>query len=593
MAVGSKLGDVSQRPPRARASIASLLLLAWGMPVVAAPMPNPVINYRQPLRIASPESLSPNLVQSSWTETRVVDFGPAGDGSEDDTRALQDAIDSVPPGGQLVFPQDGTFLISRPLVIGRSMTVVGRGARIRQESTEKPLFIVGASGVEIAGLELIGPGHLQAQSDSRAVTVIGSSAQEPLSGFVLRHSTIRSWGMYGLYLQYVEDFNLSHNRIADIHYAGISVRSSHRGVISYNKIRNVIGRPNAYGITLTRTETDSLITDPRTSDVVVEANRVVNVPFWEAYDTHGGERIAFRNNYAYRCYIGLNIGSADGLDDVPMFAPKSVEVTGNVLDSGNRTGAAHFGIAFVGALGVRGTPTQYATGVVRNNLVTGYGDASNANGGALYLRDTDGLQVRANAILEPSPTGISAYHDNQRLEIHDNVIVDPWTNDPSVQASAGIAVPDDYNSVTVQGNSFLRADKVASDVLSRAISVVSSAHNRVTVGLNWSNAETYLSGSNSPPPPHLPAAGSTSYDVGKSTWKLGPGHGHIWHTRSILVPGAQPGDLIRAFYSTTGAVAGIIVGTVPRAGKVSVWLFRWGGNPGSSIELTVQAWNEP
>ncbi len=60
------------------------------------------------------------------SRTDVLDYGVVGDGVADDTDALQAAIDDTRTGGTVSLPL-GTFALSRPLRITRSMRLLGEG----------------------------------------------------------------------------------------------------------------------------------------------------------------------------------------------------------------------------------------------------------------------------------------------------------------------------------------------------------------------------------------------------------------------------------------------------------------------------------
>lgn len=58
----------------------------------------------------------------------VKDFGAAGNGSTDDTAALQAAINALPAAGGQAFIPAGTYVVSAPLVLREGTNLVGTGA---------------------------------------------------------------------------------------------------------------------------------------------------------------------------------------------------------------------------------------------------------------------------------------------------------------------------------------------------------------------------------------------------------------------------------------------------------------------------------
>jgi hypothetical protein len=60
-----------------------------------------------------------------WLDVRA--FGAVGDGSADDTLAIQAAISAVPTGGGTVFLPPGTYLVSAPLQLRKGLRLIGAG----------------------------------------------------------------------------------------------------------------------------------------------------------------------------------------------------------------------------------------------------------------------------------------------------------------------------------------------------------------------------------------------------------------------------------------------------------------------------------
>ena len=241
--------------------------------------------------------------------------------------------------------------------------------------------------VHVEGLRLLGTAG---SANVNAIGVFGSGATNTdptyVTGVRIDNNEITSSLQNGVYLKYAKDFSITNNRIHNLDYAGILALSSVSGTVTGNNIRSVIATPgpnrNAFGVALTRASNTDLKGDPRTSDVVVANNVVQDVPEWEAFDTHCGQRITFHGNVATGAKIGINVGFCAISDTMPTNAPIDVSVVGNVLDSASAP-APWFGISFVGQNITIGSVTdENATGLIAGNIVKGYGDPNNiASGG--------------------------------------------------------------------------------------------------------------------------------------------------------------------------------------------------------------------
>ncbi len=425
-----------------------------------------------------------------WVDVRA--WGAVGDGVADDTAAFRAALNATPHYGTLFVPSPAVYYrVSGALVVDHPLTVLGNRSEIRQSSSFTSLFVVVSSDVRISGLVLVGTQFELQRSAEFAIQVLGSSLGPPLSGLRIDQNEIRRWGFDAIHLRHMTDFQVTGNNIRDIHYAGITVLSGVRGVISENIIRNMVATPNAYGILLARVEGRDLVTDPRSADIVVANNVVEDVPHWEAYDTHGGERITFVGNTARRTKFGIHVGCSDDDAQEPRFAPLNVTVVGNVVESGVTNGSALPGISFTGAPGPLGAPRERATGAIIGNVIKGHGNAATNVSAAIYVHSTQGLVVSGNTIIEPSPIGINLYNDNQGATVTGNTIVDPWSHDPDMPAVA-IAVRSDFNSAQIGGNAFSRAGRAALRVCDEGLRIFNSPGNSVSLGVNQCGCTTYF-----------------------------------------------------------------------------------------------------
>ena len=178
-----------------------------------------------------------------------------------------------------------------------------------------------ASNVTLDQLVIIGP-----QASSYSWNEVGVLAESPVSNLVVRNSTIRSFGNAGIWVGPATNPLISDNTVEDTVYAGIMLVSASGGRVDGNTVQRigVVGSEanggNAYGISISDEG------GPVSTDVVVNANTVEDVPTWHALDTHSGQRISFTNNTVRASMRALFITSTTG-------RATDITATGNVFES--------------------------------------------------------------------------------------------------------------------------------------------------------------------------------------------------------------------------------------------------------------------
>lgn len=342
--------------------------------------------------------------------------------------SLQDAIDAAPVGGVVDVPADVTTTAT--ITVAKALTLRGHGHTITMLTAGTTLLDVNASDVTIEGLTLVGVQGASSSANEQAINATGTSAAAPLTNVLVRGCTIRDWGFYGIYLKWVEGFRLERNNIANVWYAGIGCECVQRGWIEDNLVDGINGTPNAYGVYLSRPTTANLTTEPRSGNVMVARNIVRNVPAWEGLDTHGGTSIHFVDNQVIGCLTGIVVGRAESSPGVETYAPLYCTVVGNTIASGVTDGSAGAGIIVNGASG-----GEKALGVrVADNTVVGHGTQSLNTYGGIVARDSLGLQLVNNDLIECSPHGIVLLDGNIGVVVSGGTIVDPWTTANSIAA---------------------------------------------------------------------------------------------------------------------------------------------------------------
>lgn len=136
------------------------------------------------------------------------------------------------------------------------------------------------------------------------------TASNHITNLTIRNSTFRGF-QAAIWAGFVDNILIENVTIDNARYAGIMVLSATGGTIRGNTVRH-IGQDqpaltNAYGIAISQQNPAS---DPLSIDVVVYNNVVEDIPTWEALDTHGGQRIIFRNNIVRYSRRGVMITSS-------------------------------------------------------------------------------------------------------------------------------------------------------------------------------------------------------------------------------------------------------------------------------------------
>lgn len=499
----------------------------------------------------------------------------------DDTDAILACISAAPAGSTILLPPQYAGSVSGSIPVSKALRFVMDGATLTQAASNTGLFTGTASGCEWYGGTLVGPQFAIQRANENAINVTGTSAASPATNIVVRGVTLRNFGMHGVYLQYVEEFDVSRNRITDCYYAGVLTCSTIGGTIHANRVRNIIGASEAYGIAISRLSTSSLVTDPRSANITVTGNVVRDVPNWEGIDTHAGQGITIAGNRVYGCYIGILVGPQKNGAAVYTYAPIDVTVTGNTVDSGLTTGAALYGISFTGAAGTPGSPVDLAYGAITGNVVRGYGEQSNSIAGAIYTHDTRGLVMSGNTVIEPSPHGIYIGHDSYDFVCVGNQILDQWST--SYGFPAAITVSDDYVKGIVSGNRNGAGTKSATNVRVFGLRLGASMPNSsVQVGPNsFDNAATPYSigtpgalvsiANASPIAIGTSGTAIKSYLSATATWDPPSVAAGAQTTTTVAVSGAVLGDPVTVGFSLQLQTMQL-TGYVSTAGTVTVVL---------------------
>lgn len=390
--------------------------------------------------------------------------GVRGDGASDDTEALQRALDAA-SGGTVELPP-GRYVISGPGLVVRSGTrLIGRSRAVLVAASAGPFGLInlppGTHGVEIAGLELLGPWAEQAfpaahTPEERRATFaglaenIGIHAQgvwqlrefsrmlhrgsPPPSASLdlsIQDCIVAGFGQSGVLADNVTRFAFRNNRIRRCGRDGLRMYGVEDGRVEGNLVADLLfgfpGNPpfhNVYGITATRVYGNSRVPDPDcilgrpSRRVLIAGNTVRNASSWKSLDTHGGREISFIGNTCTGSHIGIGVDKG-GADAVRGYAPPlDIRIASNTL------------LAQPGQLASRAGIACYAHDADRRNLgrnvkieqntIRGYG--GERTDGAISISNFESIGIRNNVIEDSLRSAVCADNEANSMEITGNQI---------------------------------------------------------------------------------------------------------------------------------------------------------------------------
>jgi parallel beta-helix repeat protein len=161
----------------------------------------------------------------------VTSFGAKGNGTADDTVAIQRAFDRVPAGDVLLFPA-GTYRHSNVLVMRKTDVVVeGRGATLQATSPQNESLVVAGNKIAIVDMTIDGTGTTRLTTPaSTDIQVTGRYAQ-------LVGNKIFGGSSAGIFMYGARDYRVTGNTVANTLADGIhSTNVSRRGLVEGNTV---------------------------------------------------------------------------------------------------------------------------------------------------------------------------------------------------------------------------------------------------------------------------------------------------------------------------------------------------------------------
>ena len=406
----------------------------------------------------------------------VLDFGAVGDGTTDDTAAIQAAINS----NSVVRIPSGNYSVDT-LTISSSVELYGTGT-LSLRTAGTTLILVEANDVSINGLELIGSGNTAENLNENLIRVgplATGSFTTTRNNLNVTHCTLKNSKGQHARIAYANGVLFENCTFLDARYASVLCLSALNTDVINCRIDGITGlasNSNAYGVAFTRDTTQTIGDAPRSQYCTAVNNHISNVATWNGLDTHGGADISFLGNTITDCGFPIGVVTAGSL------GCERVTVSNNIIDSTGLAIASTNGIKIVGHSSSPNTNIVFS-----NNTLTEVGQPANSIAGALVISETLNTVISGNTFLRPLVIGINIYFSNKGFSVTGNTVIDTYDN--TVTTASGITLRSTNNTGgVISGNTILATGAtVGTYTAERGIYVVTGTGSDVVIGSNYSN----------------------------------------------------------------------------------------------------------
>lgn len=432
-----------------------------------------------------PEYTLEGLGGSPSTIINVMDYGVIGDGVANDTVGIQNALNDVALSEKWVYFPKGDYLISSTLELLVNTKILGYGAKIFSTTGHFKHLNLNSDTI-IKGLEIVGTGFTIAVSGDEGISVVGT-VNDYKKNIELVDLTITNCGFYGIFMQFVDGFNITRCKVFNLGYAGIMGLSVKNGMVFRSWIKEIDYPEGGYNISFTRdTIVDTLLVNPRSENCIVQDCLIEDNLQWKGLDVHAGDNVRFINNTVLNCRQGIGVvGSGN-------FAPRNCKVHNNTIITTRGTlvqSGEAYGIAVAGIGGADLTTSEdYAENCsIIGNIINGGGTEGNLNSGAIRIRNTRNTIITNNKVINPIINGINIQHTNYNFIVSNNTVEDPNSSDAGINTMA-IIVSSQYNEGVINGNTLRLNDPLLNvKVGDRGIHISTIVGNKLIIKNNQNN----------------------------------------------------------------------------------------------------------
>ncbi|MDD2553235.1 MAG: glycosyl hydrolase family 28-related protein [Desulfotomaculaceae bacterium] len=260
----------------------------------------------------------------------VKEFGAKGDGETDDTAALQNAVDSLSPGGGTVVFPPGTYITKDQITVRDKVSLIGSGINVTVIKNINNTHILrlddGASDLIVRGLTLDG---------NKGITGYGILAVTANKNITIESCKVCNTGSIGILFSNpgIENIIIRDNILSDIGSSRIE-HAGYEGNGLY--LGGGAGRIQVYRNSISRVYGHACVFMAGVKDITVSDNHLFDTRYRAIQCFGNGNRnVLIENNNIYNTGAINDSGEALGCNGILIDSsdapPRSFTIRGNTL----------------------------------------------------------------------------------------------------------------------------------------------------------------------------------------------------------------------------------------------------------------------
>ncbi len=348
---------------------------------------------------------TPAPTNSTGTDVRA--YGAIGDGTADDTAAIQAAFNS---GASDVFFSAGTYSVGTITIPTATRRVFGSSATVKQRTLDFNLFYLTGPrlGTVVESLTFQGIHGTALESWNNGVYMVDTS------NVTVKNSTFTGLRYHAVYAKKSQNIHVTDNTVYGI-CLGIRFSGIQGGSIQRNTVRDPSTPNSTFTVAL---GLDSSADDglPNTTDITIADNTVRNYVDAQGLMVHDGSNLTITNNLFDNVLIGIELNPFIGYDAI-----NTVTVTGNTYYGttvpGPRGTITNYGIA------VSGGPIVVRNVLISGNTVVGGNSITQSDAqGGIAVGWGDSVKVTGNTVRNSYGSAITFNNPNTNISVVSNTI---------------------------------------------------------------------------------------------------------------------------------------------------------------------------